>query len=246
MSPAILTTATTPWWWDSASNLTAVLIGALISSIISFMIANRSSKEVLRRDDAERSEKEKAAIARTSLTLVDVMSEIQNLRQYLSSQLSKRTQPGRENAEDWELVMPRLGHIPETLPEWDGDGLMILFAANHLDLVQKMILLRRRVASANIAFEGYCARREALKEKMPPPVAFDGPLGRVLITDEQQLALRIYTIPLNDIIKALLANLDENWAMAKSVVEEFTEVARKHLRMPGFTLQFAGPETTTN
>lgn len=222
-------------------NVVAVLIGALISSVISFRIATKGSKEILKRDAEARSEDAKAAISRTALALIGIIDEIENLRRYLKRQLAKKDHPGRERSEPWELVMPQVGRGPNDIPELDPDGLTVLFTDNELDLVQKMILLRRRAVSAMLVFGEYCTRREALRERLPPPVSFDGPLGRVQTTPEQTLALKVYTIPLNDLIKALSDHLEEDWSMAKEVADAFTVVARKHLDKPGFTMKTIEP-----
>jgi phosphate/sulfate permease len=234
MNEPIASTVSAPWWWDSASNVVGVLVGALIGAVISYLIARQSSKEVLNRDKLTRVEQKKTAIFMMSVELVGIMDVLGDLRRDLSEQLAKREEPEWRDAELWQLTRPSVGHTQFDVPKFNEAALAILFEDGELELMQKMILLRRRCLSVHTSFSEFCKRREALNEHIPPPVAWDGIVGRSEVTREQMLSLSRFTMPLNELISSISEHLESDWSLAMEVAEKFTIVGRKHLERPKF------------
>lgn len=236
MRSAPVNVFTPPWWWDSASNLIGVLLGAIVGAAVAYVVAKQSARETLLRDQASQNEKKKSAIFVMSVELVGIIDILADLRSFLSDQLSKRSRKGWEQAEPWQLVMPRVGHTASDVPRPDQHALALLFEDGELELMQQLILLSRRCLASHTAFLAYCERREKLSERMPPPVAFEGNVGRTELTREQALSLMRFTLPLNDLIVSLQGQLEEDWALAMDVADKFTLVARRHLGRPNFEI----------
>jgi hypothetical protein len=230
-----------PWWFDPASNFFAVVLGAIIGGVISFVLSRRASKEVLDRDAAARSDQRKAAVFRLSVSLIVTVGVLGTLRAHLKEQLSKAGDPAFRQRELWELVKPMAAAASDEIPTFDIEGLSILFEDNELDLMQQLILFRRRCAADQLAFIDFCHRRADLAERLPAPVLIKGNIASVRPSPEQVLALKPFTIPLNNLLEGLSKNLETDWRMAMELSEKFTLVARKHLAMPGLTLAVADP-----
>lgn len=225
-----------PWWWDSVSNLVGVLVGAIIGAVVAYVIAKQTAREALKREQDAQQAKAKKAIYVLSVQLVGIIDVLATLRRYLSDQLSKRERKGWEEAEAWQLVMPMVGHTASDVPQPNQDALLLLFEDGELELMQQAILLGRRCLASHTAFLEYCKRREGISERMPPPIAFEGNIGRTELTREQLLSLKRFTLPLNELIMSLQAQLEEDWRLAMDVAAKFTLVARKRLGRPKFAI----------
>lgn len=116
-----------PWWFDPASNFFAVVLGAIIGGVISFVLSRRASKEVLDRDAAARSDQRKAAVFRLSVSLIVTVGVLGTLRAHLKEQLSKAGDPAFRQRELWELVKPMAAAASDEIPTFDIEGLSILF-----------------------------------------------------------------------------------------------------------------------
>lgn len=241
-----ITAADAGWdWWQLISALAGTVVGALVGAIPAFILAKRSAKEVLDRDAAARAEANKSAIFRVSTKLLLIIDTTSDLRTFLLDALSKKDDPGREHMEPWQLVPARTGDSEHDAPSFDPDELAVFFADGEYEFMQKLVLLERRARSIIATFKSYCTRREDMRDKAPTPSEYEGSLGKTWITPEERARLMIYTIPLNDLIEGMEAHLDEDWRLIKEVIDGFNVIARRHLKMPGFTIQFDdGAEAT--
>ncbi len=223
-------------WWDLVPALLGAIVGSATGAIPVFILARRSANELLARDATARKEAAKAAMIRLSVKLLTINDEIGNLREYVRHWLGTKDQPGREKMEPFQLVPPMMGPSDQDIVTLEAEELAVLFGGGHYELMQKLMLLQRRAASINVSFRAYCIRREAWKDIAPTPEDFQGSLGRARITKEQELKLKMHTVPLNDLIISISKHLEEDWRLLNEVTKEFTKAARPILEMPGFTI----------
>jgi hypothetical protein len=223
-------------WWDLVPALAGAIVGAIAAAVPAFLLARRSAKEVLARDAVQREEATKALVFSMAVKLLVLYDAAADLRRYLNEWLSPRGDPQREKMEPWQRVPPRLGDLQDA-PEFTPDELAVIFADKQYALMQSMMLLQRRTASSKLSFQGYSQRREELKALAPTPQAYSGSIGQTWISPEKLLELKRHTIPLNDLLLGLQAAVEEDWRLSREVIDSFTTLARRHLKMPGFTIQ---------
>lgn len=232
-------------WWDLVPALGGAVVGALIGAIPTFVLARKSANDVLRRDEAARTEASKAAIYRVSAKLLLIVDTILDLRRFIRAALERKNEPGRENMEPWQHVPARTGDSEHDAVVFDPDELALFLADQQYEFMQQLMLLERRARSVMSSFNTYCVRREAFREIAPIPTEYDGSLGRSHVTPEELARLKIYTIPLNTLVTGIASHLEEDWRLISEVIEKFNEIARRHLQQPGFTMGLEEDADTT-
>lgn len=225
-----------PWWWDSASTITAAIIGALIGAIPAFLLANRSSREILARDATARNLANQAVVQRIVIKLLALLDVLGDLRRHFNESFAKAETAERTTFEPWQLVLPVTGQSANDVPTFSADELAVMFSAGESKLMQQMMLFQRRCASAYVSFATYCEKRSALEAMLPAPVGWQGNMGTMLLTAEQVNRFRPYTIPLNTLLLSLRDHLEEDWKLGLSLADQFTTFARIHLQRPNLAI----------
>jgi hypothetical protein len=210
------------------------IIGALAGGCSAWLLARRNSNEILRRDQEKRTEDQKAAAFRVFVKLLTIINSIKSLHDHIHDALASGKDPSRSHMEPWMLVRPMVGFADEGDTRIDPDEFAVFFAAGDRQFLHDLMLLDRRHASAYASFQAYCERREAFVAVAPTPDSFKGDLGGASLTREQVMRLRMYTIPLNNIIEALAPALVEDWKSAKSLALRFGPLVQSYFKDPEF------------
>ena len=221
-------------WWDLVPALGGAIIGALAGGIPAWWLARRNSNEVLARDAIARKENEKAAAFRVFVKLLTLTNSVHTLRNHVRDSLALRKTPEARGMEPWMVVQPMVGFADEGTVHFEPDELAIFYAAGEREFLADLMLMDRRHAAAFSAFLAYCERREAFVAVAPTPDKFDGAIGGADLSKEELMRLRLYTIPLNNILDALAPNLEEDWLAAKSVARRFGPIAQRYFNDPSF------------
>ena len=221
-------------WWEFAPALGGAIIGALAGGIPAWWLARRNSNEMLVRDAAARKEQEKAAAFRVFVKLLTLTNSVHGLRNHIRASLALREAPERRLMEPWMVVIPMVGFADEGAIHFEPDEFAIFYAAGERQFLHDLMLMDRRHASTFSAFQDYCERREAFVAVAPTPDKYEGTVGGADVTREQAMRLRMYTIPLNNILEALGPSLEEDWKAAKSVAERFGPIVKRYFGDPNF------------
>lgn len=136
--------------------------------------------------------------------------------------------------EPWMVVTPMIGFADEGTIHFEPEEYAVFYAAGDRKFLHDLMLLDRRHASAFSSFQAYCERREAFIAVAPTPDAYDGSIGGADVTREQIMRLKMYTIPLNNILDALAPALEEDWKSAKDVARRFGPLVQTYFRDPNF------------
>lgn len=228
---------------DIASAIVGGLIGALAGGIPAWALAKRQSNEVLRRDREQCIENQKALAFAVVVKLLHIINSTVSLSNHVKSCLALRDDPARAHMEPWQVLVPMIGHTDEGSIRFTADEMGVFAAAKDYDFMQEMMLLAVRHSSSLATFQEYCAKRDEFRAIGPKPTDFDGQIGGGWLTPEEDIKLKPYTIPMNNIVVGLDAGLDEDVRLARTVAEKFGPVTARYFDVKQFaTLTFPTEE----
>jgi hypothetical protein len=219
---------------DMASAILGGLIGAFAGGIPAWALAKRQSNETLRRDREQRVEHQKALAFSVVVKLLHILNSTVSLSNHVKSCLAIRNDPKRAHMEPWQVLVPMIGHTDEGSIRFTADEMAVFATANEYDLMQDMMLLAARHSASIAAFQEYCKMRNEFRNIGPKPQEFDGQIGGVFLNPEEANRLKIYTIPMNNVVVGLDAGLEEDVRLARSVAERFGPATAKFFKVPRF------------
>jgi hypothetical protein len=230
-------------YWELVPAIVGGVIGALAGGVPAWLIAKSQSDETLRRDSAERREAEKALAFRVCVKLLTIINSTISLRSHVKGCAALRSIPGNEKMELWQVLVPMIGHTDEGSIRFDAEEMAVFAAAKEHDFMQDALLLAQRHASSLASFQEYCKRREEFLVLAPRPEEYSGQLGSAMLTYDQILKMKPFTLPLNNIVAGLLTGLEEDLRLARKVSLAFGPIVKKRFADPNFTgLSFPSDE----
>jgi len=208
---------------DVSDLVTAIiggLIGALAAGVPSYMIARMQARELLRRDSDARTREERALAITTAIKFIQIVNSLVGLRNHVEACFVVSE---GEKMEAWQRLIPMVGHSDEANLRFNDSEITLLARARQSDLMQDLLLLANKHSSAIVAWQDYCRRREEVAERAPKPTSFEGERGSTRLTAEQVNALKVYTIPLDNLALGLRAHLDEYVEFARKIAVALPE-----------------------
>lgn len=221
-------------YWDIVPAVIGGVIGALAGGVPAWLIAKRQSNETLARDREQRKNAEKALAFGSSVKLLTIVNSLFSLNNHVQSCMAIRQQPGRENMQPWQVLIPMVGHTDEGDVRFSAEEMAVFAAAGEYDYMQDMMLLALRHASSLETFRQYCQRRDEFGSVGPVPEVFEGAVGSAWLTQEQVNAFLPYTIPLNNIAIGLRDGLIADIQLARAVMARFDEITCKYFKVAKF------------
>ena len=221
-----------PDWWG----LAPVLVGAVVGFLPSWILAKRSSNEVLYRDEKARKAGERALAFRMLVKINHIASSLLMLRRHVSSRLALRDLDQFSHMEPCQVVTPLANLAGETSVSFEADELSLIFGAGDKNLFEQMTLAGRRHAAVIASLQEYGRYRENMLANVPGPFEFTGTLGSSNLTQEQLVQIRRHSVPLNELILSIASQLDQNWQSMTAIAEKFGPAVRNCLEDPSFPL----------
>lgn len=222
------------------SAILGAIVGAIAGAVPAYILAEKSSREMLKRDAETRKLQKQALTQRVVVKLLTLIDVLGDLKRHIDEEFAKAGTTGRETFEPWQLVLPMSGHSVENVPGFSPDELTVLFGESEYALMQKLMLFQRRCASSYVSFQEFCDRRAVLEASMPIPTKWEGHMAITHLTEEQINKLKQFTIPLNTLILSLREHISQDWQDAAGLAADLTKFAREILEQP--TLTIAAPE----
>lgn len=214
----------------------STILGAVIAGVISWLLARRTSKETLHRDSEQRREEKLSLALQAHVKLKTIIDNLGTLLRMLERALANAPGPG---ARPWMCVEPIVGSRNEHEVEFTAAELALFLEAQRADISEKLQLLSRRNSTTGVVIDTYNVRREALREKMPPPHFIEDTKGSTALTRDQALALGPDMAALDSLIDQLLPSLREDLTLGLEVAREFGPVLKRHFgdkRFPAFLI----------
>ncbi|MEA3037115.1 MAG: hypothetical protein QOH04_2892 [Sphingomonadales bacterium] len=224
--------------WDAAVALGSAVVGAVVGAVPAFVLAKRSSREVLARDRTARLEAQKAGGMRVHIKLGTIVNSMLTLKRQLREATSN---PPMEGAELWQCVEPVVGFAGEEHITFDAEEAAVFLAAGKGDYVEALLLLARRHSVEAEVMKEYGVRREQLRRDMPPPAVVEGTKGSTYLNREEFMRVRPQMVGLNTLLTQLLEHLDEDVALGLALARDFGPILRDYFKDPTYP-QFVIPE----
>lgn len=229
-----------PNWWDGGIALASAVLGALVGAIPAFLLAKRSSNEVLARDREARREQQKAAGLRAHVKLGRILNSMLVVQAHLRKNLED---PPAIGAEYWQSVQPLIGSETDAGIEFDADEAALFLAAGRGDYAETLLLLARRHAVQVVVLRVYAERKAQLRRDMPPPESVGTDYrGSTHMDRATSLKLRPQMVELNSMIADLIAHLQSDIATAMRAAKEFGPLLRTHFKDPAYPAFAITPE----
>lgn len=225
-----------PDLWDGGVALVSAIVGAIAGAVPAFMLAKRSSKEILRRDQQARREQHRMLALRTHVKLGIILNSIAVVKRQIDAAFAD---PPAIGAEPWQTVEPVVGAGREYEIDFDIDEMAVMLSIKRGDLADQLSLLARRHTVHGETLKEYAVRRERLRESMPAPSAVNGHTGTTELTRQQMLTVRPQMVALNSLITQLRTFLAADLLLAIALADELPAVIRSELGVadfPGFTI----------
>lgn len=119
-----------------------------------------------------------------------------------------------------------------------SDEIALVVSAGDIEFSNQAMLLDRRYAAFVAAFKEYCARRDQLSAMMPTK-KFQGALGEVSLTPEQEAEVLPRAIALETSITSLLGHLSADRKTAMDLASRFGPLFRGYFNdahFPAFSI----------
>lgn len=153
----LLTSEASADWWDMVPAVVGALVGALAAGVPAYLIANKQSKETLKRDAEERLRRDKLAANQVFSKLSQITNEILDLRLQIETMLKREIAPG-DSFPNQRRISVIVGH-GEDLINFDSDELSIFVSKADGDLLNDLELLRRRRNALMVQLAEYRQRK---------------------------------------------------------------------------------------
>jgi len=136
--------------------------------------------------------------------------------------------------EYWQVLIPLIGLTDEGSMRFTSEEMAAFAAVNEYDFMENIMLLARRHSSIISSFQIYCEMRSNFLARWPEPESYDGSVGSRQLTQQEEIRLKPYTMPLNNAVEGIVAGLDEDVQLARVVVEKFGPITQRYFNMTQF------------
>lgn len=201
-------------------------IGAIFAAVAGFRIVDRQREK-------DRRDRERAVGFNLMASLLDIGNNIEALRQHIRSQRNDITiETADRRCIRYKTIQALVGISSEgdvDLP----DGTTELFVrASLVDLWNETLLLRRHNASLTQIMKDYRELWIKTMEKLPLPLAINGPFGHVQVDNEAFQALRPGLIQIDSMVDALDQQSAEASKLVQRVARNLGPALKKYLGEP--------------
>lgn len=213
--------------WDLVPVIVGAVIGAAASAVPSFLLANRSARELRQRDDEERLRLKKAAARSAAFKMQRIVNSLGTINSQLDEMLTVDERRGIPADQLWKRFMPMSGIAPEQT-KFETPELALVYDAEEARLANEMILIAERQYAADLALMDYSSRRRALTDQVLSHIS-NG------LTEDQALDKSGPIIAeLRSVAPQLRAMYRDDKAVAVDAFRKYTKAMQKLFGSPDF------------
>jgi hypothetical protein len=216
---------------DATATIVSTVMGALIASIVSLVLARRTSRETLERDRLQRLDQSKSIAFRAMVNLKSIVDNLGTLRGMLQSALNRRP---TDDTPLWTVVEPIVGHEDDYSVRFSSEEIALFIEAGRSDIAANLQLLAKKNATLGAAIETMNHRRQSLRDKMPTPALVESLSATTRLTREQYLELAPDMQALDQLIRDIVRFLDEDFQLALETSKDFGPALRSHFKDENF------------
>jgi hypothetical protein len=216
-------------YWELIPAGFGAVMGALVGAVPAFMLAKRSSKELLRRDADARRDAQKALAFRAMSRIVLMLNAAGTIWRQFEQSITDAEANGL-NGPLWMKVLPMAG-IDPTPVRFDPDEIALVFRAKHPDLANEMMLLAERHSTNQQAMLDYSARRQHMADQMGS-TSMNGNVGTTFLTLDEHNRLTPLATELESLAIQLRAFLKRDVHACVKIAKDFSKAMQDHFNEP--------------
>jgi hypothetical protein len=217
--------------WDAGVAFGSAIFGAIAGAIPAYLLARRGSKEVLDRDRQARREAERALGLAVHVKLGAIVNSLLVVQRHIQEALANPPGPG---AELWQTVQPIVGFDGEERLTFEASEMAVFLSAERGDFAEALLLLARRHAVLGETLRVHSAKRQKLRDDMPPPVSLEGTRGSTVLTAEEMRRVRPQMVELSDLLDQMIEGLTADVDLALELARDFGPILRGYFEDPAF------------
>jgi hypothetical protein len=217
-------------WWDLVPAATGAILGAAAAAIPSYMISQRSSKEVLKRDQAARLEEKKMSAHSAMMRMFSITNGLIGLEKYLNLRLEDSPQ-GEQEPDLWRYIPPQVGSVQEELL-FSPDELAIFIEGPNTQFCNELWEISHRYIALEASFQKYCELREQFETLIS--AHGEGQILTSRLTIEEYNKLRPLMTNMDTLIRSIIKNVGSDYEQAKAICKAFREETISALNIEHF------------
>lgn len=202
--------------------------GSMSALAVAVAVGGYGFSEWQRRRDQKDTERQ--AGRQIGVKLLKVLNGTLDVHRHLWAEYRGPPLGGEGANELWRTIQPLIGLQDEPLLALDGVETNLLVKADATDFLMEMMLATTRYQSIISSMKEYQLRYEAIYAMAPPPVELDGQVGRHVLTHEQFMRIKPYSLQLETIIQHLRAMTAENVDKCNRLVEQYHPIMKGYFR----------------
>lgn len=215
--------------------------GVMTAIAVIVALAGYGVSEWQRKRDREEAELQAGRLI--GIKLMKVLNGTHDIHRHLWTPYDGPPLGGEGGNEMWRTIHPLVGLQDDPTIILDGAETNLLIRANATDFLQELMLATTRYQSIVSSMKEYQLRYEAIYELSPAPVSMNGQIGTHMLTAEQYMKIRPYSIALENLIQSLRAMTVENVEICKKLASDYGPIMKRYFRVEKF-LTLAEPKDT--
>ncbi|MBM3090274.1 hypothetical protein GFB56_05530 [Ensifer sp. T173] len=209
------------------SGLGGAVLGALVSGVISWVLARQTSKQQLARDSEQRRETEKSQALKAVIKLQAILNALHDTKRTIDGMLTSAEEQGYGDIDLWQKAMPISG-LPKEPISFDPQDIVVLFAAQKHDIANDLTLMSSRWASLLENMKDYNRLRTELVHSIPTD-RMEGDRGTFVLNAGQIAMFGPRMHVLNNLMAQVMENLEADLNNGFRVANEMGPALRTYL-----------------
>lgn len=216
--------------------------GGMTAIAVIVALAGYGISEWQRKRDRKEAELQSGRLI--GIKLMKVLNGTNDIHRHLWANYEGPPLGGEGANELWRTIHPLVGLQDDPTVTLDGAEINLLIRANETNFLQELMLATVRYQSIVSSMKEYQLRYEAIYELSPAPIAMNGLIGTHMLTAEQYLKIKPYSLALENLVQNLKAMAAENLDLCKRLASEYAPIMKQYFRIEKF-LTLAEPSKPT-
>lgn len=179
------------------------------------------------------------------IKLLKVLNGTNDIRRHLWAEYSGPALGGEGATELWRTINPLIGIESDPTISLDASEISLLINADAADFLLELMLATSRYQSLVESMKEYKIRYQAIYELSPAPVEMEGHVGRHLLTTEQYMRMRPYSVALEMLIQNLRGMSKDNFEVTSRLAGEFNPIMKRYFKEKFLALGVGEEAVTT-
>lgn len=222
--------ATADQWWSFGSTLFGAVVGSAVAGVISYLLAAKASKEVLKRDEAARREKDAAMAFQLLVKIGKILSSLAALH-HQTEQSIKDAEAKGVSGSLWTKVIPIVATDKRVYFEAQEIAVLVKLRVN--DEINELLILDDKHNGLLRAMELYSHKRSEFGSRFGANIKSDN-AGSTFLTVEEMLKASPLMVELNALAESIRSGAREDYTTARSVFLKVSKVLRANFSDVGF------------